>query len=310
MRKLTALTFVILIATAPAVASYDAGVKALHRADYTSAAIVFSAAAARGDARAEIELAKLLLAGKGVRRDTDRARMLFRRAAAKLARAAASGHSEARYQLAGLYRLGYGVRRNPARALEMIRSAARDGHAAAIYKLAVYNEWGVGIARAPNTARLLYRRAADKGSIKARIMLAARHMNGTYERFDRGQAIEYLEWAARDGSPADQLAVARWYSMKIFGDQGKRSALRLTRLAAQRGHLDAQAKLAKLYRTGSGGVTRNPVRAYVWGRLAVGRTSRGAPVSLATGGGDARLNLSAAQRASAEAWLRNWRAKP
>jgi len=313
MRTVTASLVALLIVSGllvsgPAAASYEAGKKYLDRADYRGAAISFSAAAARGDARAQYELARLFDAGKGVRKDRARALLLYRRATVGLIPAAGNGHADAQFILSDLYRKGLGVKRDRVQALRMLRAAADYGHPHALYQLAIYNEWGVDMPRAETAARTLYRKAADKGSVKARIMLAARHMTGTGERRDESQAIEYLEWAARDGSPDDQWAIAGWYSKKIFGALGQRAALRLTRKAAQRGHVTAQAQLAKLYRVGAAGVERNAVQAYVWGRLAERRRNAGQPYALAS----VRRgpSLSPDQRASAEAWLRQWQPKP
>jgi len=304
MRTFLATVIALMIAAAPAAATYDAGKKFLTRADYRGAAISFAAAAARGDARAQVELARLYQAGKGVRRDPAKALSLYRRATVGLIPAASNGHRDAQVILADLYRQGLGVPRDPARGLKLLRAAANGGHPEALYQLAIYNEWGVGMARSQSAARTLYRRAADGGSIKARIMLAARHMTGTGERFDHSQAIEYLEWAARDGTPDDQYAIAGWYAKKVFGERGKREALRLTKLAAQRGHVAAQARLAKLYSVGGAGVERNPVRAYVWGRLAERRRKPGAPRSRTT---VRRVEtLTPSQRENADAWLRQW----
>ncbi|MDH3232237.1 MAG: sel1 repeat family protein [Alphaproteobacteria bacterium] len=297
-----------LLVSGPAVASYEAGKKYLERADYRGAAISFSAAAARGDARAQFELAKLFEAGKGVRKDRTRALSLYRRATVGLIPAARRGHADAQFILSGLYRNGLGVKRDRVQALRMLRAAADYGHPKALYQLAIYNEWGVDMPRSDAAARMLYRKAADKGSVKARIMLAARHMTGTGERRDQSQAIEYLEWAARDGTPDDQWAIAGWYGKKVFGAFGQKAALRLTRKAAQRGHVAAQARLSKLYRVGGKGVERNAVRAYVWGRLAERRRNAGKPYALAA----ARRapSLTPDQRASAEAWLRKWQPEP
>lgn len=308
MRTLTAFVVALLIAAGPAAASYDAGKKYLERADYRGAAISFSAAAARGDARAQYELAKLFDAGMGVARDRARARSLYRRATVGLIPSAAGGHADAQFILSAMYRKGLGVKRDPARAVSLLKAAARYGHPGAIYQLAIYNEWGVGMPRSEEVARHLYREAADKGSVKARIMLAARHMTGTGERRDDSQAIEFLEWAAKDATPAEQWAIAGWYSKKFFGELGKRAALRLTRKAAQRGHVEAQAHLAKLYRVGAAGVERNPVRAYVWGRLAKQRRNAGQPLTLTTA--RQRTTLTPSQRESAENWLRQWRPEP
>lgn len=309
MRIFVVSLVALLVAAGPASASYDAGKKFLDRADYRGAAISFSAAAARGDARAQYELAKLFDAGLGVAKDRARARSLYRRATVGLIPAARNGHADARFILSKLYRSGQGVPRDLARSVSLLKAAAGQGHAGALYQLAIYHEWGVGMTRSQAKARHLYREAADKGSIKARIMLAARHMTGTGERADESQAIEFLEWAARDGTPGDQWAIAGWYSKKYFGRYGQRAALRLTRKAAQRGHVKAQARLAKLYRVGAAGVERNPVRAYVWGRLAERRRKAGQPRSLVNVG--SRLpRLTPSQRESAESWLRNWQPEP
>lgn len=308
MRTLTAFLVALLIAAGPAAASYDAGKKHLERADYRGAAIAFSAAAARGDARAQYELAKLFDAGKGVARDRARARSLYRRASVGLIPAAARGHADAQFILSGMYRKGLGVKKDLARSISLLKAAANYGHPRALYQLAIYKEWGVGMPRSEAAARRLYREAADKGSVKARIMLAARHMTGTGERRDDSQAIEFLEWAAKDATPAEQWNIAGWYAKKVFGRFGQRASLRLTQKAAQRGHVEAQAHLAKLYRVGAAGVERNPVRAYVWGRLAERRRNAGQPIALTTA---RRLpDLTPSQRASAEAWLRQWRPEP
>jgi TPR repeat protein len=309
MRTLIASLVVLLITAGPAAAtSYQAGKKFLDRADFRGAAIAFSAAAARGDARAQYQLAKLFDAGKGVARDRARARDLYRRASMGLIPAAARGHADAQYMLSKMYHTGLGVKRDPARALRLLKAAADYGHPKALYQLAIYYEWGVGVSRSQSRARQLYRRAADKGSVQARIMLAARHMMGNGERRDESAAIEYLEWASRDATPAEQWMIAGWYSKKVFGTIGQQAALRLTRMAAQRGHVLAQARLAKLYRVGAAGVERNPVRAYVWGRLAERRQNAGKPVALQTV--HARPQLTPSQRETAESWLRQWRPEP
>jgi TPR repeat protein len=124
------------------------------------------AAAARGDAQAQYDLAVALDCGCGVRRDEAGALVWLRRAANQ-------GHVNAQGALGWKYMTGSGVRPDDAQAFEWLRRAAERGNTAAQNNLGILYASGRGVAADPGEAEKWFRSAADKGAADAQRNLEA-----------------------------------------------------------------------------------------------------------------------------------------
>jgi len=97
--------------------------------DAPRAARLYAVAAAAGDARAQIHLARLYRLGRGVAQD-------FERSTALLKDAGRQGSAEAHMLLGAYFKGGVFAPRDAARALGLFHAAAAQGHAAAAAILA------------------------------------------------------------------------------------------------------------------------------------------------------------------------------
>ena len=156
----TGLTLLLFAAPASAQAetpqSFGDGVAAAGRADYAGALRIFSAAAARGDAKSEFALAEMMRQGQGGRADPAQALAWYRKAADQ-------GLPGAEFALGRLYQTGEGARRDDRLAASWYARAAGHGYASAQVQLgALYTE-GRGVPRNDETATAWFRKAADQG---------------------------------------------------------------------------------------------------------------------------------------------------
>ncbi len=77
---------------------------------------------------------------------------------------------------------------------------------------------------------------------------------------------------AEAGDADAQNRLASRYSFGIGVPQNYAEAARWFRLAADKGHADAQGKLGDMYRNGNGdGVPQDDVQAHMWSNLAASR---------------------------------------
>jgi localization factor PodJL len=150
------------------------------------------AAAAKGDAAAEFEVATRFAEGRGVPQNPSEAAAWFERAAGK-------GLVPAQFRLGGLYEKGIGVGKNLDTARRLYVAAAEAGHAKAMHNLAVL--YAEGIEGKPNyaTAARWFRKAADHGVIDSQYNLAILYARGIGVEASMAEAFRWFALASRDG---------------------------------------------------------------------------------------------------------------
>jgi|GEM_PF-4063843 len=122
------------------------------------------AAAERGDANAQYDLAMMYAMSRGVTRDDEQAM-------AWLHKAAEHGDADGQVTLATLYAEGRGVPQDDTQAAVWYRKAADQGQVGAQYKLGVMYASGRGVPQDKVQAVAWLRKAADKGLTDARELL-------------------------------------------------------------------------------------------------------------------------------------------
>ena len=136
--------------------------------------------------------ARVLLDGRGIRRDPTAAVRWF-------AAAAAPACAEAMNMLGRCHEMGWGVRQDDAAAADWYARAAERGLDWAQYNLANLTLRGRGVAQDRAKALWLYRRAADQGHAKSMNMVGRHFEEGWEVARDAGAALEWYRRAARAG---------------------------------------------------------------------------------------------------------------
>lgn len=132
-------------------------------------AALFKEAAADGDPRAALWMARLRLKGWcGVERDMTLAHSTAAGALDDVKKMAASGDAEAQFILGACYAEGLGVRKNVPEAVKLYEKAAGQGHILAVNNYAVYLAKGDGVEADIGKARILLERARKGGNSSAR----------------------------------------------------------------------------------------------------------------------------------------------
>lgn len=141
--------------------------------------------------------------------------------------AAAQGNAEAQANLARMFSSGRGGHKDPARAFALASMSAETGFPGGIGTLAGFYWLGIGVEKNVNHAVRLYRQATEKGDAYSAYRLAEYH------------GIRNLA--------SDRPLIAYYY-----------------KLAADRGHAEAQYTYAQFYRSGHYGVTIDEGEAMRW----------------------------------------------
>lgn len=141
--RLTSIAFAALLLLWSAVSfadEFEDGQAAYDRDDYKTAFAMFTKAAIKGDARAQVMLGVMYDEGRGVAQD-------LRQAASWYRKAADQGEAVAQYNLGAAYVNGHGVPQNHEQALLWFRKAADQGLALAQYNLGVHYFNGQGVTQ-------------------------------------------------------------------------------------------------------------------------------------------------------------------
>jgi localization factor PodJL len=149
-------------------------------------------AAAKGDPRAQFEVAARYAEGKGIPRD-------FGQAATWYQRAAAQGLAPAQYRLGALYERGLGVNADPARARVWYSRAAEQGNLRAMHNLAVLSAGRPGIQPDYPSAVQWFTEAADRGLADSQYNLGILYESGLGVPANNIEAYKWYALAARSG---------------------------------------------------------------------------------------------------------------
>jgi localization factor PodJL len=149
-------------------------------------------ASAKGDPRAQFEIATRFAKGTGVPRD-------FVSAAQWYARSASQGFAPAQYRLAALYERGRGLKRDQGRARIWYQRAAEAGNVKAMHNLAVLHTKQNGKTPDYANASQWFSKAAEYGLSDSQFNLGILYENGLGTRKDLKQAYKWFQLAAKGG---------------------------------------------------------------------------------------------------------------
>jgi len=149
-------------------------------------------AAAKGDPKAQFEVAARFAEGKGVPQD-------FAQAAIWYQRAAGQGLATAQYRLGALYERGVGVPADTARARVWYKRAAEQGNLRAMHNLAVLSAGRPGTSPDYPSAVQWFTEAANRGLADSQYNLGILHESGLGVPANNIEAYKWYALAARSG---------------------------------------------------------------------------------------------------------------
>ncbi|MCU1233844.1 MAG: Sel1 domain protein repeat-containing protein [Candidatus Solibacter sp.] len=159
------------------------------------------------------------------------------------------------------------------------KTAADSGNAEAQFDLGVLYAQGMGVRRDLTEAAFWYRKAAGQGNPEAEFALGQMYSRGWGVPRDQADAVRWLDLAnsvESDGPPTFWTAV-EGYGMPRDDQQ----AAYWYKLAADKGHPEAEFNLARLY-SGGNGVKRDAEQAARWASASATQGYAPAMVDLGT----------------------------
>jgi TPR repeat protein len=212
-------------------------------------------------AEAAMLLAKLHLAGVGVRKDARAARDFYELAAD-------TGYVPATSMLGLGYLSGFAGERNPSKAVKYLKEAAEAGYVPAMYQLGrAYYTGEDGVTKDLKLAGAWFAAAAKQGHAGAQYAAGRMYDLGESVAPDQKRAIAFYKDAAVKGVPAAQNALATYFYTGEIVEKNPATARQLFNAAAMGGQRDAMFNLAVMASTGEGG-PKDLSMAYVWYSLA------------------------------------------
>ncbi|WP_047032179.1 tetratricopeptide repeat protein [Hoeflea sp. IMCC20628] len=230
---------------------------AFQRGYYLTAMELALPRAQLGDPAAQTLLAELFAAGLGVPRSMNDAAFWY-------AQAAESGDASAQFKYGVMLLEGKYVDADRPRAEELMKKAADAGNA-----FAQFNHAQILVSQKPGDAGILealpyFEKASEQGVPDAQYALAQIYSNTTGVPDEkRGRARELMEKAARGGFDTAQLDYAIWLIDGIGGPKDYENGFRWMQVAANRGNVVAQNRMAVLH-INAIGTSGDPVEAGKW----------------------------------------------
>jgi TPR repeat protein len=216
---------------------------------------LYRAAAAKGDAHAQVNLGYLYSQGLGgLPKDEREAARLYKLAADQ-------GNAVAQTNLGLFYRKGRGgLPKDEREAVRLYKLAADQGNASGQTSLGVSYRYGRGgLPKDDREAVRLYKLAADQGSATAQTNLGILYSNGLGGLpKDEREAARLYKLAADQGNAVAQTHLGDFYREGRGGlPKDDREAVRLYKLAADQGNASGQTSLGVSYRYGRGGLPKD-----------------------------------------------------
>lgn len=230
---------------------------AFQRGYYLTAMELALPRAQLGDPAAQTLLAELFASGLGVPRSMNDAAFWY-------GQAAEGGDAAAQFKYAVMLLEGRHVEPDRKKSEVLMKKAADAGNA-----FAQFNHAQTLVSAKPGPTGILealpyFEQAAERGVPDAQYALAQIYNNtaGIPEQ-KRARAREYMEKAARAGFDTAQLDYAIWLIDGIGGDKDYENGFRWMEVAASRGNVVAQNRMAVLHINGIG-TLGDPVQAGKW----------------------------------------------
>jgi serine/threonine protein kinase len=197
------------------------------------------AAANRGDASAQVALARLYAQGRGAPQSDAEAARWMRKAADQ-------GNPEAWHALGVLYEGGRGVPKDAAEAARWYRRAGERGNAVSQNNLGAIYASGTGVPKDDAEAVAWYRKAAEQGNARGQYNLAMMYLAGQGVAKDDAEAARLLRRAADQGLASAQLQLGAVYAGGRGVMKDEAEALVWYRKAAAQGNAQAAERLKQL----------------------------------------------------------------
>ncbi|HEX8045137.1 tetratricopeptide repeat protein [Rhizobium sp.] len=210
-----------------------------------------------GDPAAQTLLAELMTQGLGVKRDTKDAAFWY-------GKAAEGGDATAMFKYALILMEGRDVPRDRKKADEWMKKAADAGQASAEFNLGqLLTAENPGI-KGLQLALPYYEKSAEQGIADAQYAVSQLYLNmPDLPPEKKARAREWLSRAANAGFDTAQLDMGVWLINGTGGAQDLEKGFSWMRVAAYRGNVVAQNKLAHLY-INALGTKQDPVAAAKW----------------------------------------------
>ena len=243
------------------ITGHDKAYGAFQRGMYLTAFNLALPRAQEGDAAAQTLIAELYEQGLGIKRDTVKAAEWYQIAAN-------SGNREAKFALAVKLLAGKDLKPDQERGFDLMKQAAEDGH-----PLAMYNYANHIISRRPTSAGYrqalpFLERAAEYRNGDAYYALSQIYREGLTDGIQRPKiGREWLVRAAQAGIDTAQIDLALDLVTGRDGPKDEKKAYDWFSLAAGRGNVIAQNRLAHMLAQGLG-VEADPLEAAKWHIIA------------------------------------------
>jgi TPR repeat protein len=221
--------------------------------------------AAAGDTMAEHYMGQLTLAGRGVKRDVERAVEWFRRAAAK-------GDTASAHNLGVIHERATGALKNREEALKWYRFAAERGFAPSQANLGQM----LSASKDPEGQQWIEKAAAQANPRGLYLLGMLRLESG-----DDAKAAELLGRAAEGKDRDAQFQLSRLLGAGRGTAKDEVLAMQLLRKAADQGQAEAQYLLAAAYSRGLYGLARSDIEAAEWLRRSARQGNADAQYALA-----------------------------
>ncbi|HEV7437355.1 MAG TPA: tetratricopeptide repeat protein [Pseudorhizobium sp.] len=235
----------------------DEAFGAYQRGLYVTALAKALPRAEEGDPAAQTLVAEMVTKGLGIKRDPKAAAFWY-------GQAAEQGDPAAMFQYALLLMSGRHVERDKAKADEFMRKAAEAGNASAQFNWAQILVSDNPGEKGLKLALPYYEKAAAQGLADAQYAVAQLYVyvSGLPEE-KKSKARLWLERAAKAGFDTAQLDMGVWLVNGTGGERDYEEGFQWMRIAALRGNVVAQNKLAHLY-INALGTRPDPVQAAKW----------------------------------------------
>lgn len=234
-------------------AQYGLGIKCYQEGKDQEAVKWFRKAAEQGHEKAQHGLGIMRYQEKG-----------YQEAAKWFRKAAKQHYTEALFALGELYFDGEGVPQDRQEATKWFRAAAEQGYAPAEYMLGQAYYHGNGVSQDKQEATKWLSKAAEQRYTPAIYMLGSPYYNGKGVPQDYHETAEWFREEAMRLLDLEPTPYTQFYIGVSFSSgkdlpgkelpQDFQEAVKWFRKAAERGHVEAQYKLAWLYREGKGAV--------------------------------------------------------
>nr|CAD6408639.1 sel1 repeat family protein [Rhizobium sp. Q54] len=235
----------------------DEAFGAYQRGLYVTALAKALPRAEAGDAAAQTLVAEMMTKGLGIKRDPKAAAFWYGQAAER-------GDPAAMFQYALLLMAGRHVERDKAKADEFMRKAAEAGNSSAQFNWAQILVSDNPGEKGLKLALPFYEKAAEQGLADAQYAVAQLYV--AIEDVPQDKKVQARTWllrAARAGYDTAQLDLGLWLVNGVGGERDYEEGFQWMRVAALRGNVVAQNKLAHLY-INALGTRPDPVEAAKW----------------------------------------------